>query len=77
MEERVLRQGAAAALLGVTRKTLIDWEKRGYVRRIPRPGAWYRESDLCSFLLHGNPQLMRGAGGSGSSAAGGQEEAQA
>lgn len=49
----VVRQAAAAAHIGVTRPTLIAWERKGLLRRVatPRPGAWYDTGDLDRFIL--------------------------
>jgi len=54
----IVNQKQACEMIGVTANTLRSYEKRGLLKRYdtPRPGAWYRVSDLRLFL----PVELRG-----------------
>ena len=48
----ILNQTEAAKYVGVTRQTLISWERKGLLARVStkRPGAWYDTAALDLFL---------------------------
>ena len=69
----LLNQTDAASFVGVTRITLIRWEKRGLIHRAKtkRPGAWYSREALAPFLVTDSYTLRLAA------SSGCQEEGQA
>ena len=61
--ERLLTTKEVCELLGVTRRTLYNWEAMGRVKPIRQSlrSIRYCEREILEFALTGDPQLARGA----------------
>lgn len=48
--EKLIRQSNAARRLGVSERTIRNWERRGLLNRVKttRPGVWYAVADVSS-----------------------------